>query len=155
MKFLQFLLVLTVSVASLAQGGGVTPAELLKPLKDSWPTYNGDYSGRRFSALNLINTSTVKHLSLAWSVRYTPGMPPTAGAKRGRFGGGTPTKLIVGGEGTGELAAGGGTIKASLLAVNGTLYFTMPDNAWAVNARDGQELWHYYWKTCGMAIWNN
>ena len=35
----------------LAQGGGVTPAELLKPLKDSWPTYNGDYSGKRYSAL--------------------------------------------------------------------------------------------------------
>ncbi|MCX6612392.1 MAG: acido-empty-quinoprotein group A [Acidobacteria bacterium] len=163
MKFLPFLLLLTVSVASFAQGSGVAPEELLKPLKDSWPTYNGDYSGRRFSALNLINTSTVKHLSLAWSVRYTPGMPPPAGAGRGRFGGGPPAKLIVGGEGTGELAAGGGTIKASVLAVDGTLYFTMPDNAWAVDARDGRELWHYYWKTRGgthignrgMAIWNN
>ncbi len=163
MKFLQFLFLLTGSVALFAQGGGVAPEDLLKPLKDSWPTYNGDYSGRRFSALNLINTSTVKHLSLAWSVRYTPGMPPPAGAGRGRFGGGPPTKLIVGGEGTGELAAGGGTIKASVLAVDGTLYFTMPDNAWAVDARDGRELWHYYWKTRGgthignrgMAIWNN
>ena len=25
----------------------------------------------------------------------------------------------------------------------------MPDNAWAVNARDGTELWHYFWKTKG------
>jgi alcohol dehydrogenase (cytochrome c) len=25
----------------------------------------------------------------------------------------------------------------------------MPDNAWAVDARDGTELWHYFWKTKG------
>ena len=40
-------------------------------------------------------------------------------------------------------------IKASVLEVDGTLYFTMPDNAWAVDARDGRELWHYFWKTQG------
>ena len=44
------------------------PSDLLKPLKDDWPTYNGDYSGRRYSALKAINTNTVKHLSLAWSI---------------------------------------------------------------------------------------
>jgi alcohol dehydrogenase (cytochrome c) len=44
---------------------------------------------------------------------------------------------------------GGGTIKASALEVDGVLYFTMPDNAWAVDARDGTELWHYFWKTKG------
>ena len=26
----------------IGQGRGVVPADLLKPLKDSWPTYNGD-----------------------------------------------------------------------------------------------------------------
>ena len=30
-----------------ADGGGLDPAELLKPLSDSWPTYSGDYTGRR------------------------------------------------------------------------------------------------------------
>ena len=57
----------------------------------------------------------------------------------------------------------GGTIKASVLEVDGTLYFTMPDNAWAVDARDGHELWHYFWKTKGgthignrgVGMWNN
>ena len=44
----------------MGQGSGVTPADLLKPLKDSWPTYNGDYSGKRYSALTQINQSTVK-----------------------------------------------------------------------------------------------
>ena len=33
--------------------------------------------------------------------------------------------------------------------VDGTLYITSPDNAWAIDARDGRELWHYFWKTRG------
>ena len=161
MRFLPFLFVVAAGVAPVfAQGAGVSPADLLRPLKESWPTYNGDYSGRRFSALNLVNTATVKHLSLAWSIKMTPGMPQAGGR---RFGGGAPTPLIVGGEGTGQLNVGGGTIKASVLAVDGTLYYSMPDNAWAVDARDGRELWHYYWKTRGgthignrgLAMWNN
>src|SRR6266568_3645380 len=49
------------------------PKNLLKPLKDSWPTYNGDYSGKRYSALAQVNQSNVKHLSLAWVARMTPG----------------------------------------------------------------------------------
>ncbi|HEY3740080.1 MAG TPA: acido-empty-quinoprotein group A [Bryobacteraceae bacterium] len=148
------------AIVLLAQGAGVAPSELLKPLKDSWPTYNGDYTGRRYSALDAVNTSTVKHLSLAWSVRLTAGGATAAGGRR--FGRGPAAKLIVGGEGTGEFSAGGGSIKASVLEVDGTLYLTMPDNAWAVDARSGRELWHYYWKTRGgthignrgMAMWN-
>ena len=62
-----------------AQGDGVSPADLLKPLKDSWPTYNGDYSGRRYSPLAKINTTTVKQLSLAWSFRVET---TTGGGKR-------------------------------------------------------------------------
>lgn len=147
-----------------AQGGGVTPQELLKPLKEQWPTYNGDYSGRRYSLLKEVNTATVKNLSLAWMIRLTPGMPQAGGGGgRGRFAPPSTAKRIVGGEGTGDLQLGGGTIKASVLMVDGTLYFSMPDNAWAVDARDGRELWHYYWKTKGgthignrgLAMWNN
>ena len=35
------------------------PAKLLKPPTDAWPTYNGDYSGRRFSTLRQINQLNV------------------------------------------------------------------------------------------------
>ena len=71
--------------------------------------------------------------------------------------------MIIGGEGPGDIDIQGGTIKASVLEVDGTLYFTMPDNAWAVDARDGHELWHYFWKTKGgthignrgLGMWNN
>jgi len=72
--------------------------------------------------------------------------------------------MIVGGEGTGEFnASGGDNIKASALVVDGTIYLSTPDNAWAMDARDGRELWHYFWKTRGgthiasrgVGLWNN
>ena len=48
-------------------------------------------------------------------------------------------------------------------AVNGVLYVTTPDNTWALDARDGRELWHYVWKTRGgthignrgVGMWSN
>src|SRR2546427_8415402 len=65
---------LTAPAILMGQGRGVSPADLLKPLKDSWPTYNGDYTGRRYSALTQIDRSTVKNLTLAWSMRVTAGV---------------------------------------------------------------------------------
>ena len=35
----------------------VDPASLLAPLAESWPTYSGDYTGRRFSALTKITSA--------------------------------------------------------------------------------------------------
>ena len=116
----------------------LNPALLTKPATTAWPTYNGDYSGRRFSTLTQINQSNVKHLTLAWVHRFAGG----AG-----FG-----NVITGGEGTGDAPANnffGNSIKATPLMVNGILYFSTPDNAWAVDARSGRELWHYFWKTTG------
>jgi len=34
-------------------------------------------------------------------------------------------------------------IKSSPLVVNGVVYFTVPDNIWAVDARSGHPIWHY------------
>ena len=151
MKFTKLLLAAPFLLAPgllIAQGAGVAPEELLKPLKDSWPTYNGDYSGKRYSALTQVDQSTVKHLTLAWMTRVNPGdAQPAEGGRRARRRQETP--LIVGGEGPSDLHMRGGSIKASALQVDGTLYFTMPDNAWAVDARDGRELWHYFWRTKG------
>jgi alcohol dehydrogenase (cytochrome c) len=154
-----FALVLAAPAILPGQDKGLSPAEILKPLQDSWPTYSGDYSGKRYSALTQVNQSNVMHLTLAWMTRVTPGSEPP----RGRFGRGGGGNIIVGGEGTGDINVGGGTIKASAIEVNGILYFTMPDNAWAVDARDGTELWHYFWKTKGgthignrgVGMWNS
>src|ERR1700733_11818034 len=100
------------SVLSIGQVNGVAPGDLLKPLEDSWPTYNGDYSGKRYSALTQIDQSNVKQLTLAWMTRVTPGAGNAGGGARfGRGGGGA--NLIVGGEGPGDIVIGGGTIKAS------------------------------------------
>ncbi len=60
-------------------------------------------------------------------------------------------------------AGNGANIRASILEVNGMLYVSTPDNAWAVDARDGHELWHYFWKTKGgthignrgVGMWGN
>src|SRR5204863_516621 len=38
---------------------GLDAAALLKPATDTWPTYNGDYSGRRFSTLDQINAGNI------------------------------------------------------------------------------------------------
>ncbi len=32
-----------------AQGGGLDPADMLKPLSNQWTSYSGDYSGKRYS----------------------------------------------------------------------------------------------------------
>src|SRR5437773_14057 len=49
-----------------ADVGGLNPADISKPLADEWRTYSGDLSGKRYSALKLVNTTTVKNLSLKW-----------------------------------------------------------------------------------------
>lgn len=45
----------------------VTQADLLiNPVAENWPSYNGDYSGRRFSRLSAINRNNVAQLRPAW-----------------------------------------------------------------------------------------
>jgi alcohol dehydrogenase (cytochrome c) len=151
--------ILAVPILLSAQGRGVPPSELLKPLGASWPTYSGDYTGRRYSSLAQINQTTVKHLTLAW-VSTPSGAVPGQGGFGGRGGGG---RLTIGGEGTGDFPLGPVNIKGTPLMVDGTLYVSAPDNAWALDARDGRELWRYFWKTRGgthianrgLGIWND
>jgi alcohol dehydrogenase (cytochrome c) len=137
------------STLSIAQSDGVTQADLLKPLKDSWLTYNGDYTGKRYSALTQVNRTTVKQLTLAWMSQVTPGVEAPQPGGPGRRPSRDAPHTIIGGEGPGNISIRGGSLKCSVLEVNGILYLTSPDNAWAMDARDGHELWHYYWKTRG------
>jgi alcohol dehydrogenase (cytochrome c) len=39
---------------------------LADPVAENWPSYNGDYTGRRFSSLNGINRSNVARMRAAW-----------------------------------------------------------------------------------------
>ncbi len=116
------------------------PALLGAPPVDAWPTYHGDYSGRHYSTLNQINQSNVKNLGLAWL--YRANTNPAAAETGGSVSEAVPIRL-----GPGALA--GGLLKSTPLLVNGVLYFSAPDHAWAVDARNGKEIWHFFWKTTG------
>ncbi len=104
-------------------------ADITKPKADSWPTFNGDYSGKRYSPLKQIDSANVKNLSLAWISRVNMQSPPT-------FSGGE------GSVGQGAVANNRGVP----LVVNGVLYMTEPNAMFAIDARTGREIWHYAWK---------
>jgi alcohol dehydrogenase (cytochrome c) len=115
MKFARTLASLAVFAAAVFGQSNLSPAKLLQPPTDTWPTYHGDYSGRRFSTLSKINATNITSLSLAWVYRENMG-----------FGGGQ----------------GGVRISATPLEINGVLYFSIPDHLWAIDARSGREIWH-------------
>lgn len=119
---MKLLVAFLLALAALAGAQELDPQKLLKPTADSWPSFNGDYSGRRNSPLKQINTSNVQNLSLSWLYRVTPG---------------NSTNVF------------GTEIKATPLLVNGVLYFALPDLAAAIDARTGRELWHYNWESQG------
>jgi acido-empty-quinoprotein group A len=116
--FLATLAVITLPVA----GQTLDPTCLLHPTADTWPTYNGDYSGQRHSKFTQINASNVNSLSLVWTSRLDFGALSYA-----------------------QQASEGRRIKASPLLVDGILYFTITDNVWAMDARTGHVIWHYSW----------
>jgi alcohol dehydrogenase (cytochrome c) len=84
-------------------------AAIVHPSPDSWPTYHGDYTGKRHSHLSQITQRNVQNLGLAWAFQ------------------------------TDQTAQ----LKSSPLLVDGVLYFTVPENIWAVDARSGHVIWHY------------
>ena len=99
-------------------GGPAPPSSAVSsPTKsgaDDWTTYNGDYSGRRYSALAQINQSNVQGLTVAWAaqLRSAP-------------------------------------VKSTALERNGILYLTTPDNVFALDARTGRTVWHYFRESKG------
>src|SRR5262245_4477952 len=58
---------IVVAFGAIAIAQSLDPSALLKPTVDSWPTYHGDYSGRRHSALTQITPANVYQLTLAWA----------------------------------------------------------------------------------------
>jgi alcohol dehydrogenase (cytochrome c) len=126
---------------------GLDPDLIGKPPVDSWSTYSGDFTGQRFSPLTQINEKNVKNLGLAWVNHLSAG--PGDRGSADHFGPGNPP-TIVGGEIDEPVPVRGAPhISGAVLQVNGILYVSVPDNAWAIDARDGMVLWHYYWKTKG------
>src|SRR2546421_7124618 len=119
-RFLSFALLGLLPITFVGQI--LDPAKLLRLPTDTWPTYNGDYSGRRYSPLSQINATNLRSLGMVWMYRTN------VGAMRG---------------------VPGVQIKSTPLEVNGILYFTVPDHVWAVDARTGREIWHYKYTGSG------
>ena len=103
--------------ALAAQGAPGSTRRSCSMQATTWPTFNGDYSGRRFSALTQITAANVKALSLAWMYNADE-------RRRARS-------------------------RSTPLQIDGVLYFSTPDHAYAVDARTGREMWHYTWPTNG------
>jgi alcohol dehydrogenase (cytochrome c) len=116
MKISRLLLALTPCLLS-AQGLDPSTLALFKQPTGVWPTYNGDYSGRRFSDLTQITQANVDMLKIDWIYRIN-----SVGAQRG---------------------VGAPSIKSTPLLVDGILYFTIPDHVFAISARTGEQLWQY------------
>ncbi len=171
------------ATALFGQGGPLDPADLLKPLTDNWTSYSGDYTGRRYSFLKQVTAENVKGLSMKW---FNTGITsacgpegtqaaaaPAGGGGRGgggRGGGGagaaTAASLIVGGFGdgvTGPNTCAAARFQGGVLVVKGVIYASQPGNVYAIDAHNGQLLWHNYWKirpghglgNRGLAMWNN
>jgi glucose dehydrogenase len=81
------------------------------PIGD-WTTFNGDYSGQRYSTLTQITPANVNQIAQQWVYKISG-----VGGQRG---------------------ASQPVIKCTPLLVNGVLYITIPDHLFALNARSGQ-----------------
>ena len=126
-----FLLTALALVPQLALAQGLDPKalSLFNPPADAWPTYNGDYSGRRYSRLRQIDASNLGSLGIAWMYRIS-GVGPLRGV-------GSPV------------------IKSTPLMANGVLYFTIPDHVFALNARSGELIWQFDWEDHGGHLVGN
>ena len=95
---------------SLVRAPGVQASQLLsRTIKDDWPSYNGDYTGRRFSSLTQITPQNVRHLQAQWVFH----------------------------------SKNAGILEVTPVVVNGIMYITASNDAYALNAQTGQILWHY------------
>ena len=133
--------------------GQMTAAKLLQPTPDSWPMYNGDYSGRRFSSLKKINDQNIGSLSLAWVYRITApgGIKATPLVVDGVMYFTVPDHVWAIDARTGREiwhytwpSKGGIHIGNRGVGIYGKwLYFETPDcNLVSLNLKDGKERWH-------------
>ena len=107
---------------------------LVRPPVANWPSYNGDYSGRRYSSLSAINRDNIAGLEAQWV-----------------FHAGNTSRLEV-----------------TPVVVNGMMFLTAANDAIALDATTGREVWHHSWPISegliddasghinrGVAIWRD
>jgi alcohol dehydrogenase (cytochrome c) len=91
-------------------GEGVAFASIAHPEPGSWPTYNGNLNGNRFSSLSQIDRTNVEHLAPKWL--FTPPNAPRI-------------------------------LELTPVVAEGVMYVTLVNEAFALDARSGREIWHY------------
>jgi len=97
-------------IASVSTAIDVQPTRLLtKPIAESWLSYNGDYTGRRYSILREVSTSNVAQLRAQW-VFHAPNSS---------------------------------SLEVTPVVVDGIMFVTAANDAYALDAQSGRTLWHY------------
>ena len=89
---------------------GVTSKDLeVKSIQDDWLSYNGDYTGRRYTSLSQVTPENVGHLQAQWVFH----------------------------------SRNAGVLEVTPVVVAGIMYVTGSNDAYAIEARTGQVLWHH------------
>jgi alcohol dehydrogenase (cytochrome c) len=95
--------------SAVAASINISEADLnISPAGANWPSYNGDYTGRRYSGLDQITASNINELRAQWVFH----------------------------------AAGTGSLEVTPVAVNGVMFVTAANDAYALDARTGRTIWH-------------
>jgi len=91
---------------------GVATNELdAKGISDNWLSYNGDYTGRRYTSLRQVTAANVSQLRAQWVFH----------------------------------SSNPGILEVTPVVVNGIMYVTGSNDAYALDARTGLVLWHHSW----------
>jgi alcohol dehydrogenase (cytochrome c) len=97
-------------IASVSTAIDVQPTRLLtKPIAENWLSYNGDYTGRRYSILHEVSASNVAQLRAQW-VFHAPNSS---------------------------------SLEVTPVVVDGIMFVTAANDAYALDAQSGRTLWHY------------
>jgi alcohol dehydrogenase (cytochrome c) len=105
-----------------------------QPVGKDWLSYNGDYTGRRYSALDQLNAKNVGSLRAQW-VFHVPNSD---------------------------------SMEVTPVVVDGIMFVTSANEAWALDAQTGREIWHHARSVTegliddasqhhnrGVAVWGN
>jgi alcohol dehydrogenase (cytochrome c) len=89
-----------------------------KGIADSWLSYNGDYTGRRYSSLTQITPANVGQMRAQWVFH----------------------------------SRNAGVLEVTPVVVGGVMYITGSNDAYALDARTGQVIWHHARETTSGLI---
>jgi PQQ-dependent dehydrogenase (methanol/ethanol family) len=111
--------------AQSSASGGIDFSRILNPKPGDWLTYNGKLSGNRYSELTQINAANVDKLGVKWTFsiplwsQFLPDTPYFHENMR-YFG-----------------------LEVVPIVADGIMYVTGPNQAYALDARTGNQIWHY------------